>query len=115
MTDYLTAAEMKQLLIEAITAQMRYARPRFHECPHDPGDPRTGRLSARCLVRGTTRLLRRMSALPHDDPRIIRLAELVPSRGLLLASLPDDVAAPADSIDLFLDSLVTFAVNAVGA
>ena len=43
MTDYLTGAEMRDLLAEAITAQLRNARLDFDNSPHDQGDPETGR------------------------------------------------------------------------
>ena len=56
-----------------------------------------------------------MKAVPVDDPRIVRLTELVPTVDMLLGSLPDDAALPVGGIDLFLDSLVSYAVKAAGA
>jgi hypothetical protein len=114
MSEYLTGAEMKELLVEAITTQLRNARLDFDDAPHDQGDPETGRLSTRDTIRESARLLREMRAVPVDDSRIVRLTELVPTVDMLLGALPDDGGLPVGSIDLFLDSLVSHAVKAAG-
>lgn len=115
MTEYLTAAEMKELLVEAITAQLRNARLDFDDAPHDQGDADTGRLSTRDTISESARLLREMKAVPVDDPRIIRMTELVPTVDMLLGALPDNGVVPVGTIGEFLDSLVGFAVKAAGA
>ena len=78
MSD-LSAAEMKDLLIEVVTVQLRTARADLDMDPNDQGNPETGRMSSADSVRLGARLLREMEAVPADDPRIVRLTELVPS------------------------------------
>jgi hypothetical protein len=112
MSEYLTAAEVKELLVETIAAQVRYARMDFDDAPHDEGDPATGRLSTRESIRGSARLLREMKALPDDDPRILRLAELMPAVDMLMDALPADARISAASADAYLDSLISYAAKA---
>ncbi len=64
MTEYLTGAEMRELLVEAVTTQLRNARLDFDNSPHDQGDPDTGLLSTRDTIRESARLLREMKAAP---------------------------------------------------
>ena len=109
MSEYLSAAEMKDLLIEIVTMQLRNARMDYDMEPHAKGDPATERLST------ADGLLRQMEAVPVDDSRIVRLTELVPSEELLLAAIPEDAMVSAESADAFLDSLVGFAVKAAGS
>jgi hypothetical protein len=116
MSEHLSAAGMKDLLIEVVTVQLRTARADLGMDPNDQGNPETGRMSSADSVRLSARLLREMEAVPADDPRIVRLTELVPSVDLLLAAIPDDATLSADDgADAFLDSLVGFAVKATGS
>jgi hypothetical protein len=115
MNEYLSAAEMKELLVEAVTAQLRNARADFDAAPHDVGDSETGRMSTRDTIRESARLLREVKAVPDDDVRIVRLAELVPSVDLLLDAIPEDGHLRVSSADAFLDDLVSLAVKAAGS
>jgi len=110
MSEYLTAAQMKALLVEALTIQVRNARLGFDDAPHDQGDPQTGRVSTADSIRYSVRLLREMKAVPEDDPRIIRLTELVPTADHLMA-VPDDSRISAGSAGAFLDDLVREALK----
>jgi hypothetical protein len=115
MSEYLSAAEMKDLLIEVVTVQLRTARADLDMDPNDQGNPEKGRMSSADSVRLIAQLLREMEAVPVDDSRIVRLTELVPSEELMLAAIPDDAMLSADGADAFLNSLVGFAVKATGS
>jgi len=115
MTEYLTAAEMKQLLVAGLKVHLRTVRMAFGEAARDEGDPVAGRPSTRDAIREGVRLLREVQDLPEDDSRIVRLAELRPTVDALMAVIPDDGRIPAGNADLYLNALVDRAVTAAGA
>ncbi|HTX81888.1 MAG TPA: hypothetical protein VME44_06890 [Streptosporangiaceae bacterium] len=89
MTEYLTAAEIKQLLVAGLKLHLRTVRMAFYEAVRDEGDP-AGRPSTRHAIRESVRLLREVQDLPEDDPRIVRLTELRPTVDALIAVIPED-------------------------
>jgi hypothetical protein len=120
VSGYLSATEIRDLLIETCKIQLRNARDDLDRHPDDPGNPETRRLPAAESVRCSAALLRGMREIPADDPRLVRLAEMVPSVDMLagLGSVTDRVVigTPDGRIDagMFLDSLVSAAARSMG-
>lgn len=112
MTEYPTAAEMRDLLVAGLKVQLRHAQMAFDKAPHDEGDPVTGRPSTRDGIRQGVRLLREVQDLPEDDPRIVRLAELMPTVDMLIAVVLGAGRIPIGSADLYLNALIDCAVTA---
>ena len=72
-------------------------------------------MSTRDSIRGSTRLLREIKALPDDDPRLLRLTELMPAVDMLMDAIPADARISAASAEAYLDSLISYAAKAAGA
>lgn len=115
MTEFFTAGEMKELLVAGLKIQLRTARLAFNASPHDEGAPAAGRLGARDLIRDGICLLREVQDLPEDDPRIVRLAELMPTAEALLAVISGENGIRSASADLYLNALVDCAEMAAGS
>jgi len=115
MTEYLTAPEMKELLVAGLKIQLRDAEKAFDEVPHDQGDPATGRPSTRDAIGVSARLLHEVEDLPADDQRIVRLAELMPSVDALIAVIPGAGPFPIGSADVYLNALIDCAVQEAGS
>jgi hypothetical protein len=71
-------------------------------------------MSTRDSIRESTQLLREIKALPDDDPRILRLTELMPTIDMLMDAIPANARISAASADAYLDSLISYAAKAAG-